>query len=121
MEVIKLRQMALNQIEAEIDGYTSADRRTFEMGRKVIETFHKAYNFMKLDGNWLAKIELAKLVLSNFSLQGRTLEFHYQKPFDELVKLVGVPMWWRRMDLPPTIVQQFGRANFQNITLLLAA
>lgn len=102
-EVLRIRELALSQVEAEIDGYMSADRKTFEMGRRVIETLHKSFNFMGLNGNDLEKIELAKLVLSNFLLKGPTLRYDYQKPFDVLVNLVGVPVWWRRRELKGVI------------------
>ena len=92
-EVLRLRELALNQVESEIDGYMSADRKTFEMGRRVIETFHKVYNFMTLKGNDLEKIELAKIELAKLFLEGKSLRYHYEKPFDVLVDLVEVPVW----------------------------
>jgi hypothetical protein len=100
-EVLKLRQLALAQVDSEIDSYMSADRKTFEMGRRVIETFHKAYSFMALEGNDLKKIEQAKHVLSNLQLDGITLQYDYQKPFDVLIEMVEVPVWWRWRELNP--------------------
>ena len=44
----------------------------------------------------LEKVKLVKLVLSNFTLEDGTLRFTYQKPFDEVIELVGLPIWWRR-------------------------
>ncbi len=56
---------------------------------------------MQSPENELDKARIAKLVLSNPILKDRTIEFHYEKPFDVLVKLASNENWWRRGELNP--------------------
>jgi site-specific DNA recombinase len=95
------KERALNENTDEIIAYQKADLATFKEGTNIIELFHKAYNFMRLENNTLEKVKLAKIVLSNPKLVEGTLRFHYVKPFDVLLDLPGVPEWWRRRELNP--------------------
>lgn len=67
---IKLMQEKI----VDFDSFQSADMKTFEKGKRIIQLFQKAYEFMQIDGNSLEKIKLAKGVLSNPVLRDRTIE-----------------------------------------------
>jgi len=120
-EVRRIRREAMNAVEGEINAYLRTDRKAFDYGRKVIETFHKAYDFMRLDSDPLKKIELVKLVLSKLSWEGGTLRYEYQNPFDVLLDLSMIPVWWRRRDVDPKIVLQFSHEVLKKAPLLLAS
>ena len=96
-QVSQIRQLALEDINKTAKAYLASDQETFAFGRRVIETFHKANSFIELDNDPLEKIELVRIVLSKLRLKGKTLEYDYQKPFDVLVNLVELPLWWRRL------------------------
>lgn len=91
-----MKQASLDEVKVEIDAHNEADHKTFREGFRVIELLVKVSNFMKLEGNQLEKIRLAKLVLSNPTLQGGTLRYSYEKPFDVLLDLTSNEIWWRR-------------------------
>ena len=95
-QVVEIRKAAAASIEDEITAFFHADRKTFECGRRVIETFNKVYKFMTLSANNLKKIELAKMVLSKLLWDGTTLRYEYQNPFDDILKIPVIPGWWRR-------------------------
>lgn len=99
--ILEIWSAAFAETENELHAYKTADSRTFLQGRKIIETFHKAYDFMKLGKDNMKKAELAKLVLSKLLLSNGTLQFEYRNPFDVLIKLTGVPVWWSRRELNP--------------------
>ena len=100
-QVAQIRQMALEDINKSAKAYLATDQETFAYGRQVIETFHKASEFMELDNDPMEKVELIRIVLSKLFLEGKTLRFTYQKPFDVLTEMVGVPVWWRRRESNP--------------------
>lgn len=93
----KVKEEALVQVTAEISIYTEADRKTFEKGASIIELLINVRNFMQKPGNELAKVRLAKMLLSNPTLKNRTLEYSYEKPFDVLIDLTSNKNWWRRI------------------------
>jgi hypothetical protein len=99
--VIEIRSAAMIDLENELHAYTTVDVKTFLRGRKIIETFHKAYNFMSLGSDNLKKAELARIVLSKLSWSGGTLQFEYRNPFDVLLEITGVPGWWRWRESNP--------------------
>ena len=101
---------ALAETEAGLHAYTTADLKTFLQGRRIIEPFHKAYDFMTLEENNLKKAELPKLVLWKLSLANGTFEFSYKNPFNVLLDLTTLPGWWRRRDIGSEIVLQFSPA-----------
>ena len=100
-QVVEIRKAAAASIEDEITAFFHADRKTFECGRRVIETFTKVYKFMTLSANNLKKIELAKMVLSKLLWDGTTLRYEYQNPFDDILKIPVIPGWWRRRESNP--------------------
>jgi hypothetical protein len=94
-EFIAVKEAALMETKIEIDAHNEADHKTFNEGLRVIELFISIWNFMQKPGKELEKARLAKWVLSNPTLSNRTLQFHYQKPFDVLLQLAGQHIWWR--------------------------
>ena len=94
-ELLARKRQLLHEKEVEIEAHTSASRQTFVAGLKVIELLGKASQFMSLDGNELNKARLTRMVLSNPILKDGNLEYHYQKPFDDLVLLTRHRNWWR--------------------------
>ena len=101
-EAVKaMRNEALNEVVVEMGAENKADQKLFEEGCHIIELLTKVRDFMKLSPNLLDKVRLAKLVLSNPTLLDKNLCFHYQKPFDDLIELVKVPVWWRRRESNP--------------------
>lgn len=56
----------------------------------------KSYKCMQLEENELAKARLAKILLSNSTAKDR-LEYHYRKPFENLVKNLTTLEWrWKQ-------------------------
>lgn len=100
-ELLTVKSAALDEVKIEIDAHNEADHRTFKEGLRIIELFVKVHNFMRLEGNELEKVRLAKMVLSNPTLANRTIEFSYQKPFDVLLQLTSEKIWWTRGELNP--------------------
>lgn len=100
-ELLAVKSAALDEVKIEIDAHNEADHRTFKEGLRIIELFVKVHNFMRLEGNELEKVRLAKMVLSNPTLTNRTIQFSYQKPFDVLLQLTSEKNWWRRRELNP--------------------
>lgn len=94
-ELLAKKRQLLREKEVEIEAHMSANRKTFIAGLKVIELLGKASQFMSLDGNELNKARLTRMVLSNPILKDGNLEYHYEKPFDDLVFLTGHRNWWR--------------------------
>jgi hypothetical protein len=81
-----------------ITAFFHSDRKVFERGRRVIETFNKVYKYIKLSDNSLKKTELVKMVLSKLSWDGVTMRYDYKNPFDDILKIPMVPVWWRRRE-----------------------
>lgn len=99
--VVSIPKKLLEDKTLEIKAYQDADLKTFEEGCRVIKLFYKVRDFMKLDGNELEKVRLAKMVLSNCMIKDGNFCFSYEKPFDVLLELTGVPQWWRRRESNP--------------------
>lgn len=95
-ELLAKKRQQLHEKEVEIEAHTTASRKTFVAGLKVIELLGKSSQFMALDGNELNKARLARMVLSNPILKDGNLEYHYEKPFDDLVFLTRHRNWWTR-------------------------
>jgi hypothetical protein len=55
----------LESYELEIDDFMDSNDSIFNKGLKVIELFKKAYDYMELGDDLLAKAKMAKIVLSN--------------------------------------------------------
>jgi site-specific DNA recombinase len=100
-EVVKIKETALVDNQIEITAHGDADIKTFKEGLRIIELMSKVHRFMHLDGNKLEKARLAKLVLLNPVLKDRTLQYHYEKPFNVLLKMTSNEKWWRRGELNP--------------------
>lgn len=100
-ELLAKKRQLLYEKDVEIEAHTTASRKTFIAGLKVIELLGKSSQFMALEGNELNKARLAKMVLSNPILKDGNLEYHYEKPFDDLLSLTGGRNWWRRRESNP--------------------
>ena len=92
--LLSMKKEALKSNEKELRECLHSKDSYFSQGKKVIELLGKSYDFMKLSENSLQKARLAKIVLSNPLLKDRTLQFSYEKPFDNLVKILSIPEWW---------------------------
>jgi site-specific DNA recombinase len=106
-ELKAAKERFLKETTDEIVAYQKADLATFKEGTNIVELFQKAYNFMRLENNPLEKIRIAKVVLSNPVLVEGTLRYHYVKPFNVLLEIAGVPVWWRRSEWEPGILNFF--------------
>lgn len=93
-EVMRQKDKLLHEVEVEIDAHTRASQKTYLSGLGVIELLQKASVFMELDANELDKARLAKLVLSNPTLEDGKVRFDYKKPFDDLIELTTLRNWW---------------------------
>lgn len=100
-ELLARKHQQLHERDVEIEAHTTASRKTFIAGLKVIELLGKSSQFMSLEGNELNKARLARMVLSNPILKDGNLEYHYEKPFDELVFLTSHRNWWRWRESNP--------------------
>lgn len=99
--LISKNKPILERCEAEIENFLDSQDSVLGSGLKVIELLHKAYDFMRLDNNLLAKAKMAKIVLSNPVLQGGSIGFSYENPFDNLSENLTDKMWWRCKELNP--------------------
>ena len=93
-EVIGLKKRAFDSVEAQFSATKNSGEQIFTEGLKVIELFSKANNFMKLSANHLDRARLARTALSNRVLKDGTLQFSYEKPFDNLLKIGVDKNWW---------------------------
>ena len=93
-EVLRQKQKVMGETEVEIQDQLKVSQETLFAGLKIIELLRKAHEFMHLDGNELDKARLFKQVLSNPKLKSRNVEFHYRKPFDDLIELTAHRNWW---------------------------
>lgn len=93
-EVVQIKKAALLEKNQEIEEFVASESEFLGKGLKVIELMQFAFNFMSLPGNELQKARLAKIVLSNPVLNSGTLEYHYQNPFDNLLKSLTSKSWW---------------------------
>lgn len=100
-EILGQKRKMLRENEVEIEAHIKASRQTFVVGLRVIELIGKSSEFMAIGGNELNKARLVRMVLSNPILKDGKLEYHYQKPFDDLVVLTRHRNWWRRRESNP--------------------
>jgi hypothetical protein len=78
----------------------NANKANLVQGLVVIELMQKLNGFIKFSGKPLEKARLAKIVLSNPVLQGGSLRYGYEKPFDDLLELTNRKIWWPHQETP---------------------
>jgi site-specific DNA recombinase len=100
-EILGRSRKLLRGIEVEMEAHAKVSQQTFLSALGIIELMGKANTIMGLDGFELKKARFAKMVLSNPALKDGKLEYHYIKPFDDLVVLTGSRNWWRRRESNP--------------------
>ena len=93
-EIIREKQRSFDSLKVKMRSMAKDYGKVEEESLRVIELFGKASNFMELSSNELDKARLARVVLSNPTLKDATLCFSYQKPFDNLLKIVLDRKWW---------------------------
>ncbi len=116
-KLLKLREIEIENNEIEIEAHTKADQVTLESAFTIIELLKKASDFMELDGNELQKTRLCKSLLSNLVLKDGTIEFHYKKPFDDLLSLTGGRNWWTDPAIGRTKVTMLISLGFRRIPM----
>jgi len=90
----RIKKEELEQVEIKISAYISADKKTIETGLNIIELLRNSHDFMQLDGFELQKARLYKSLLSNLVLKDGTVEYSYEKPFDDLSNILTGHQWW---------------------------
>ncbi len=93
--LVSRNKPALENCEKEIENFLESKDTVFSTGLRVIELLQKAYNYMSLGDNLLAKAKMAKIVLSNPILVDGSIGFSYENPFDNLTKNLDKKKWWR--------------------------
>ncbi len=101
LKLLRMKKAAIAENKTKLRLVSQDEDSLLHQGKKVIELLQKSYDFMQLSDNELAKARLAKIVLSNPTLKNRSLRYCYQNPFDNLLKILTVPEWWRRGELNP--------------------
>ena len=94
-EISKIKENKLEELETKQNEKSSENSSFLASTKKVIELLKKSYDFMNLSEDARAKARLAKIVLSNSLLKERTLQIHYEKSFDNLVKMLTSLAWCR--------------------------
>ncbi len=92
---IKLIESNLDSVDLESSAHLKAETSVIKQGLRVIELIQNAYDYMSLDGDWLEKVNLVKMVVSNPTLKDGKLCFAYEKPFDTLIENLTLKNWWR--------------------------
>lgn len=93
-EFVAIQEEAMEKLNVDIASHNRADTATWSEGLRIIELFTKVFKFMELGEDLLRKARLAKTVLSNLSPVDGKLRYDYEKPFDVLLKITEVPVWW---------------------------
>ena len=98
-QISKIKKDELKELETKQNEKFSENGSFLASTKKVIELLKKSYDFMNLSEDARAKARLAKMVLSNSLLKDRTLQIHYEKSFENLVKNLTALSWCAREDL----------------------
>ena len=93
-EVLDIKNKTLEEKTDELVAFQNADLATYRKGFAIIELFTKVNDFMELNENLLEKARLVKLCLSNLVLTDGNLDYHWVKPFDDIIELAQLPVWW---------------------------
>jgi DNA invertase Pin-like site-specific DNA recombinase len=112
-------EMDLCTVEA--SAHNVAETKTFKEGLRIIELLESSSKFMELGENWLEKVRLAKLVLSNCVLSDGRLQYSYQFPFDSLIELSSERNWWTQAQEYRTFFQQITEKDLMEFHHLMAA
>jgi hypothetical protein len=100
--LVSKNKPALESCEKEIENFLESKDTVFNSVLKVIELLRKAYNYIDLGNDLLAKAKMAKIVLSNPVLVDGSIGFSYENPFDNLLKNLTQKKWWRKEDATRT-------------------
>ncbi len=92
-EVMSIKNKSLEEKTDELVAFQNTDLATYRKGFVIIELLTKVNDFMQLNDNLLEKARLIKLCLSNLVLTDGNLDYHWVKPFDDLIELAQLPQW----------------------------
>jgi DNA invertase Pin-like site-specific DNA recombinase len=88
----------LNSLENEGGAHWRAGAASFEEGLRIIQLLTKVSDYSAMDMDLMKKSQLAKILLSNISLDRGTLRFNYVKPLDDLLEITNGRFWWTIAD-----------------------